>query len=214
VFNRPSFPIATREHGAWRGGLGRVRRDPLPALHVMTVDGVRVTTIPRSVVDIARSASLRAAVVVGDAALRRGIPRAQLLETVRQCAWRQDGLRRAETALQFCDARAESALESLSRVIMREYDVPPPEPQYKIRIGGVEYRVDFYWKQRRLVGEADGREKYSKNDDERPEAVVWREKLREDALRDAGYGFVRWTYAQLLGDTEYTISRIMRHLEP
>lgn len=214
VFELPSFAVATRARGAWRGGdERRIRIAPLPPEHVAQLGATLVTTMPRTVVDVARVASMRSAVVVGDAALRRGIPRPALLGMLEEVArWSEVGP--ARRAIDFLDDRAESPLESLSRVIMHEYGVPPPEPQYEIELDGVTYRVDFYWKERRLIGEADGKMKYAGVLDPgvSPEEVTWREKLREDALRDADYRFVRWTWGQMLGATDQTIARILRRL--
>ena len=112
----------------------------------------------------------------------------------------------------FFDPRSESALESLSRVIFLEYGLSAPEPQTEIQAGGRTYRVDFYWKRSRTIGEADGRAKYEMDPDKTPEQVAWEEKLREDALRDAGYKVVRWSYGQMLGRTDETIARIVRRL--
>ena len=214
LFKVPSFAIATRQWGAWRGGpKHRVRIAPLPAHHVCEISGTPTTTLTRSVVDIARSASMLSAVVVGDAALRRGLSRHALREMLDECSpWCET--KKAAAAIDFFDARSESALESLSRVLVHENDIPAPEPQYEIVIRARSYRVDFYWKHKRLVGEADGKVKYSRTLDRElsPEEVVWREKLREDALRDAGYGIVRWTYGQMLNETDRTIGRIRRRL--
>lgn len=208
----PGHAVATRARGAWRSGdVGRIRIAPLPSTHVTEVDGVAVTSLDRTVVDIARTASMRAAMVVVDFALRYATARPALLDMVDQCsAWSDVG--KARRAIDFGDARSESPLESVSRVIMHEYGLPPPEPQYEIDIGGCTYRVDFYWKHRRLVGEADGRAKYSRDETRSPAQVAWDEKVREDALRDADYGFVRWTYGQMLGRTDETIARIGRRL--
>ena len=214
VFHLPSFAIATRQWGAWRGGGNRrIRIAPLPAHHVCEIDGTPTTVLARTVVDIARSATMRGAVVVGDAALRRGLPRPALLEMLDECApWCET--KKAATAIEFFDARSESALESLSRVLMHESDIPPPEPQYEITVRGKSYRVDFYWKQQRLIGEADGKVKYTGTLDPNrsPEEIVWQEKLREDDLRDDGYGVVRWNYWQMMNETADTMARIRRRL--
>jgi hypothetical protein len=135
TFELPLHATATRTQGAWRGGKHRVRIAPLPAPHVTTVDGLPVTSIARTVVDIARSASRRSSVVTGDAALRRGLTRDQLLEVLDECAaWSDVG--KARDAVAFMDPRAESALESLSRVVFDERDVPPPDPQVEIVLDG------------------------------------------------------------------------------
>ena len=171
----------------------------MPAHHVCEISGTPTTTLSRSVVDIARSASMLGAVVVGEAALRRGSPQNALVEMLDECSPSCE-TKKAAAAIDFFDARSESALESLSRVLMHANDIPPPEPQY--------------WEHKRLVGEADGKVKYSGtlNPGLSPEEVVWREKLREDDLRDAGFGIVRWTYAQMLNETDRTIGRIRRGL--
>ena len=172
----PREPRLTRAAGAWRGGASaRVRVAPLPTEHVTTVSGLGATAICRTVVDLARTTSLRAATVAGDAALRRGVTRSALLRTVGECeGWAE--VTKARQAVAFFDPRAESALESLSRACMHESDVPAPELQKELLgASGRDYRVDFYWAVRRLVGEADGRAKYG--DGRRtPEEVVWADR--------------------------------------
>lgn len=214
IYQLPSYAIGTRESGAWRGGAdGRVRIGPLPSHHVCKVDGVQATVLPRTVVDLARGTNMRGAVVVGDAALRRGVPRPALLEMLNEVsAWADLG--RARDIVDFLDGRAESALESLSRVIFHERGIPQPEPQYEIDLGRRAYRVDFYWKDFNTIGEADGRVKYTGELDpsRSPEDVVWEEKLREDDLRDSGRKMVRWTYFQMLRQTDETVARILRRL--
>jgi hypothetical protein len=215
VFQLPPYAIATRQWGAWRGGTdGRVRINPLPPHHVCEVRGVPATVLSRTVVDLARSGSMRGAVVVGDAALQRGLDRPALLQMLDEVsAWSDLG--RARGVIDFLDSRSESALESLSRVIFHEYGIPPPEPQYEIDVGRRRYRVDFYWKDHNTIGEADGRVKYTGELDptRAPEEVVWEEKLREDDLRDSGRKMVRWTYFQMLRQTDETMERIIRRLE-
>ena len=211
TFELPSYATATRAEGAWRGGNRRVRIAPLPAHHVDSIDGKSVTSAARTVVDIARTSSLRSAAVTGDAALRAGLLKSDLKSMVDECAaWSDVG--KASMAVEFMDARAESPLESLSRVVFHERGVPPPEPQVEIVVAGVVYRVDFLWKEARVIGEADGRGKYSLDPFRTAEQVVWAEKLREDALRDAGYILVRWTYGQLLNETDAVVDRILRRL--
>lgn len=211
TFELPPYASATRTEGAWRGGKRRVRIAPLPGHHVTAADGLPVTSDARTVVDIARSASRRSAVVTGDAALRRGLLREDLLTVLDECAaWSDVG--KARKAIDVMDARAESPLESLSRVVFDERGVPAPEPQVEIVVAGMVYRVDFLWKDFGLIGEADGRVKYSLDATRTAEELVWAEKIREDALRDAGFIIVRWTYGQLLNQTDAVVQRILRRL--
>ena len=63
--------------------------------------------------------------------------------------------------VEFTDQRAESPLESIARVALRDCGLPPPDLQ--VWLGGVVEpggRVDFYWKRYRTVAEVDGDLKY------------------------------------------------------
>lgn len=203
----PGVVTVTRPSGAWRGGSGsRVRIAPLPPHHRAAVGGVGATSLPRTVVDVARTASLRESVVLGDAALRQGCDRELLLATVEECAaWSDVG--KARRAVAFYDGRSESPLESVSRALMHIHDVPAPEVQHVVEIDRwTSYRVDFYWKGARLIGEADGLEKY---DDP---AALRAEKIRQERLEQAGFQVVRWTFRDMVVNTAETVDRIMRRL--
>jgi hypothetical protein len=65
--------------------------------------------------------------------------------------------------------------------------------------GGVVGRTDFAWEDQRLVGEFDGRVKYGRllRSGQDPGDAVFREKVREDAIRDEGWGVIRWTWVDL-----------------
>jgi hypothetical protein len=212
TFDLPVYAVGTREAGAWRSWPdGRLRIAPLPPEHVACVGGRPVTTAPRTVVDLARTASMRAAVVVGDAALARGVPPTAIWTTFDECAeWFDPGPSRR--VLNFLDARSESPLESVSRVIFHEHGVPAPEIQHEVVVADRTFRLDFWWKKFRLAGEADGRSKYRSDDPAEIERAHWEEKQREDLLRDDDIRIVRWTYAQMLGQTDATLARIMRRL--
>ena len=60
--------------------------------------------------------------------------------------------------------------------------------------GNVIARVDFLWEEFGLVGECDGRIKYSDRD------ALYSEKRREDAIRQRGLGMVRWGSPDLTND--------------
>jgi very-short-patch-repair endonuclease len=199
----PAYGIGTRERGAWRSGKTfRVRIAPLPAHHLAIGLGERSTAVARTVIDIARSSSFRAAVVVGDAAIRDRCDPATLGSVLDECAtWADVG--KARTALGFLDGRSESAFESVSRAILHEHQLPPPELQVEVDAGGrVRYRLDFFWKDRGVVGEADGLIKY--NDPQ----ILRAEKVRQERLERLGLTVVRWTWREMLVETDETIARI------
>jgi len=132
----------------------------LPQEERTLVDGLPVTTVARTVWDIARRESFRSAVVVTDAALRSGLDRAELVAlTESHRGW--PGVRRAKAVIAFADGRAESPLESLGRVTCREESLPLFEPQVEIWIDGERVaRVDGLWRGRLVVFEGDGGVKF------------------------------------------------------
>lgn len=170
------------------------------------IEGIAVTTLSRTVVDLARRGTFRQAVVVADAALRRtshpvdelpstSLNREELLGELRSVPPRQ-GVRKARAVIEFADGAADRPGESLSRVGMRAAGLPIPELQARITgASGKTWTVDFYWPEFGLVGEFDGRVKYKDEEFLRgrsPEQALADEKEREDDIRATGLKVSRW----------------------
>ncbi|WP_345763933.1 hypothetical protein [Diaminobutyricibacter sp. McL0608] len=166
----------------------------------VAINGLTATALSRTVVDMAAYSPFVDAVSVIDAALRRNPDSFQTeLAGELETAAIVRGARRASRAIEFGDALAESPGESLSRARIHELGLVAPELQVGFDVSGHHYVVDFYWPETNLIGEFDGRAKYTRAEftaGAAPEEVVWREKKREDALRAAtGARVVRWTWA-------------------
>jgi hypothetical protein len=172
----------------------------LPPDHRQQLHGLPVTTRARTVADLARRLPRPAGVVLADAALRDGVDRAAVLNVLSRCTgW--PGTATAIATVLFADGRAESVLESLARVWLADAGLPAPDLQARFcepADGRFVARVDFFWPQHRTVCEVDGRAKYKeaaeppqRSTDDEPGDAVWREKVREDALRDFGLEVVR-----------------------
>ena len=185
------------------GGL-RVHAAALPAGHGTVCEGIPVTTVARTVVDLARWLGFRPGVVTADAALRaRSTTRSELVGVLRDCrGW--PGLRTARRVVDFADGLAESPLESVCRVAFHRQGLPPPTPQAWIRDGDWAARVDFLWPRQRTVVEADGLIKYDDAD------VLRAEKLRQERLEELGYVVVRVTWAQVGASGAAVADRIRR----
>ncbi len=188
-----------RASGGRRAPTLHVHCAPLPADHVAAADPRRCT-IERAVVDLSRIAGFEASVVTGDAALRAGVAIESLLATA-EYARRRHGYRAAGRALAFLDGRSESVGESRSRVLVHRIGCPPPELQLSIldERNSVVGRADFGWPDEGVLGEFDGRVKYGRllRPGEEPGDAVFREKRREDRLRELGWTVVRWTWDDL-----------------
>lgn len=121
-----------------------------------------------------------------DAALR-DLLREELLGAVLRAPRR--GLSFVRDALPLVDPRLETALEAISWTFMCRAGLPRPSLQEWVTgASGKRYRVDFFWSELGLVGEADGAVKY------RVAADVMSEKQRHSDLLDAGLVIVRWTW--------------------
>jgi hypothetical protein len=180
---------------------------------IVTVDGLLVTSLPRTLLDIARTASFAEAVVQLDAGLAMEQPsfvperwdwagarveRGELDRRVDELGTAA-GSRRAACALDFADARSGSVGESLSRIQMHAWGVPQPQLQVAV-VGesGRRYVADFAWNDGRLLGEFDGRVKYSRAaalSAAPSEEIVWAEKRREDDIRARHHDVVRWSWS-------------------
>ncbi len=182
----------------------------LPDDEVVVVDGLLATSVARTVVDLARSVPFVAAVLTADAALASGRPsRGDLTACLRRMG-PVPGSRRAARVLAFADGHSESVGESRSRVVLHRLGLPAPDLQVRLRRpdGSLIGRCDFGWRDHRTVGEFDGRVKYRADDGGDPGDVVFREKRREDEIRDAGWEVARWTWADL--DTPAVVDRRIR----
>ncbi len=133
----------------------------LPASHVTRQFGARVTSVPRTVVDLARVSSFMSAVVTVDSALREGLTTTGALVAVCDACAGWPGIRQARRVVDFGDPGAESVLESCARVVFDEQGLDAPQLQFAVTGPDFRYSVDFYWPRHRVIAEADGAIKYS-----------------------------------------------------
>ena len=175
-----------------RHGRALVRGATLPDTHVTSWFGAPVTTVARTVVDVARH-DRRDGLVVADAALRERLTTARELADCLALAAGWPGARGAREVVGLACPLAESALESVLRLALHDAGFPPPTPQAVLG----RWRVDLFWPEQRLVLEADGRGKY--RDEE-----LWEEKKRERALVRLGYRVERVTWADVVHDWPQT----------
>lgn len=168
---------------------------------VAHLDGMPVTPPARAVVDFARTAGFESAVVAGDAALRRSDCDAEDLTEAARYVQGRPGYRAAQRAIAFADGRSESVGESRSRVVLASLPLPTPQLQTSFLDddGLLIGRSDFCFVESGVIGEFDGKVKYGKylRSGEQPGDAVYREKVREDKLRELGWEVVRWCWSDL-----------------
>jgi hypothetical protein len=155
--------------------------------------GVPVTSMARTLADLARHRPVGTAVAAIDWALHEQRVRLDEIQDVMLFCATWPLIARARRALDLADARAESPLESVSRLVLPRLGVPAPELQKSIfdADGRLVGRSDFYWDEVGVVGEADGRAKYVER------RVLVREKERQEQFEDLGLVVVRWGWEQV-----------------
>jgi hypothetical protein len=196
---RPPGGTSTR---TGREGI-RLHIATLPAEHLSVRRGMPVTSLARTVADLARASPFTQGVVVADSALRSNqASKADLDLCITACAgW--PGIRNARRVAAFADARSESVLESISRVAFHDRGLPPPDLQAWVgHEDEVIARADFLWRAYRTVGEADGAVKYA----DPARAIA---QLDRDArLRAAGFEVVHFTWQQVTRTPDLVVASI------
>jgi len=184
---RPELTVAP--FGTAHAASGHVYRASLDVADVTVVDDVPVTSVARTLVDVGRHCPLRTAVCAVDAALHRELVSERELSDVLLRCYNWPGIRRAQRAVRLADGRSESPLESISRLAFPRLQIPAPRPQAVILDdrGWIVGRVDFYWDDLAIAGEADGRAKYADGDE-----TLDAEKTRQERLEDLGLTVFRW----------------------
>jgi hypothetical protein len=148
--------------------------------------------VARTLVDCGREWSLTDSVIAIDAAMQNlKVGRAEVHRAVLAGTHRV-GIAGAARALDLSDGRAESPLETRGRLALLAAGLPRPELQLEIHDdAGFIGRVDAWYEEAAVAVEFDGRVKYVDPRDGSPGEVLWKEKRREDRMRDVGVRVVR-----------------------
>jgi hypothetical protein len=204
-------PARSADEGRLRSHVAR-----LGPADVVVLDRTAVTSVTRTVVDLARSLPFAPALVVADAALASGGTTSELLVAALASSAGSRGSRSARRVLRAADPRSESVGESRSRALMIDAGLSLPDLQVEVHRpdGLLVGRSDFGWREQRLLGEFDGRVKYGRllRPGQAPGDAVFEEKRREDALREEDWGMVRWVWGDLATPTAL-VARWIRALE-
>ena len=175
---------------------------------IVELAGYGTTRAARAVLDLARERGVPAGVVAADHALREGVVRRNDLAAEYERCARWPGRKAARITLAMADPRAESPLESLSRVRIAAAGLPAPLPQAWIYDDQDRFvgRADFYWDEFGVAGEADGDLKLDLG-----AAAVLAGRSRHVDLGDTGMIVVRWGWSDALS-FDATARRIAREL--
>ena len=187
---------------------------PLPPEDLVVIDGIRCTSLARTVFDLVRGLPLEGAVSVADAAERMMGIRIREWDLNAIAAWRAEierrldgawgarGIRQARWVAEFADGRAQLPGESVSRLQLHRLGFPPPDLQVLVPgPRGKEYFVDFGFDHAKAFGEFDGKGKYTDaalRSGRSIDEVLLDEKEREDWIRGStGRRFARWGFEHI-----------------
>jgi very-short-patch-repair endonuclease len=191
---------ARRPAGSGPHPVSHIYRAALSDREVTRWYGIEVTTVARTLVDLARH-DRRDAIMAADAALGAGLVGYHDLDRALATACGWPGVRQARAVLAIASPLAESPLESLARLFLHADGFPVPELQ--VQIG--EYRVDMLLREQRLILEIDGLGKYTI-------AELRREKRRELRLRALGYRVERLGWDEIMRNWPQTSAWLRRLL--
>jgi predicted transcriptional regulator of viral defense system len=181
-----------------RAGIDAHRATTLTAADVTVHDGIPVTTVARTLVDLGDVANRRAVEIA--------VEQAEVLRLFDQQATEQ-AMRRAGSThgrtllssvledLSQGSTLTESELEEAFLEIVRRTGLPPPEVNAHMTLGdGTPARIDFFWRAERLAVETDGHPFH------RTQQSRERDARRDQLLRLAGYEPLRFTGRQVAND--------------
>ena len=172
-----------------------VRRRALRKGDVVTVRGLRATSVLRTLRDLCARLPLTEAVVLCDMALHRRLVKVSAFS----------GTAAMQRVSQYVEPAAESPMESRLRMVLVLAGLPRPEAQVDIRDHLLRFlgRPDLYYREPRLALEYDG--------------GIHREKLAEDNRRqnrlvDSGVRLLRFTAGDIYNSSDLVVSMVRKAL--
>ncbi|BCJ59269.1 hypothetical protein C1I93_30655 [Micromonospora endophytica] len=178
------------------------RSDPDLVVHQLTLGpadlsvhaGIPVTTAIRTAADVILRVGRYPAICLLDSALNRQLFTEADLAAIPALIEGRRGAVAARTWLAEADSRAQSPLETRSRLRCVDGGVPPDVLQLEVRDGdGYLLGIgDLGWRGPRVIAEADGREPHGT-----PQAV-YQDRIRQNRLVNAGWRVLRFTWSDTL----------------
>ena len=167
-----------------------VRRVELPRAHVTRLGPIPVTTVARTLIDIAANVDRkRLAEMFDDAAKRKLVNVTRLRRTLEELGPRHGSasVRRIIAERDGIDV-PRTVMESRFLEVVMKYKLPVPDLQHSVRLpGGGRAFIDFAYPDARLAIEVDGFDSHS-------EFADWqRDRTRQNGLIVLGWTVLRFT---------------------
>ena len=179
-----------------------VHTSTLPRDEVTSVGGIAVTTVPRTLLDLASvlpAHQLQRA--INEAEVQRLTDPLSLPDLLARYP-RRKGIRAIRTILEVAPALTRQELEARFRAFIRSTGLPTP--RFNAAVAG--YECDCVWFSRRLIVELDGRAAH-----DTALAFEW-DRERDRVLSAAGWRVIRITWRQLHQTPERVAADLRRLL--
>jgi very-short-patch-repair endonuclease len=191
-----------RKSRSW-GGIRRHGR-ALPVDEVTVEERIPVTTVPRTIFDLAATESADVVEnLLRESEYRHLHDRLSLWDLVERYPGRR-GVRKVRTALERLTeeppGQRRSRLEERSVPFLRRHRLPRPRFNDWIGLEGKNYQVDCHWPGTAQIVELDGWEGHGTR------AAFREDRARDRHLRVAGYSVTRLTWNQLEDEPEVIAS--------
>jgi very-short-patch-repair endonuclease len=187
-----------RKSRSWDG----IRRHhkALPDDEVTVEEGIPVTSVPRTIFDIAATEPVDVVkAMLRESEYRQLWDRLSLWDLIERYPGRR-GVRKARAALEELTeepvGRKRSRLEERFAPFLRRYSLPLPRFNDWIDLGDKRHQVDCHWPDLRQIVELDGWEGHSTR------SAFREDRARDRRLRVAGYSVTRITWNQLDDEPE------------
>lgn len=182
--------------------LRQIRRhhSPVPPDEQTVKDGIPVTTVPRTILDLAATEPVDVVEsLLRESEYREHRDRLSLWDLVERYPGRR-GVRKVRSALERLKSeppgRRREGLEERFAPFLRRYRLPLPYFNDWIFLGGKRYCVDCHWRETGQIVELDGWQGHGTR------SAFRSDRERDRKLRVAGYSVIHLTWAQLDDEPE------------
>lgn len=171
----------------------------LPADETTDHEGIPVTTVPRTIFDMAASSPPEAVEsMLREAEYRRLYDRLSLWDLLERYQRRRGSkaVRAALARTRESPGRIRGPLEERFLPFLDRHRLPRPHFNAWLEVAGKKYQVDCLWPEVRQIVELDGWEAHGTR------SAFLEDRARERRLRGAGYGVTRLAWSQLDDEPE------------
>ena len=174
---------------------------------VTSLDGIPITTVERTILDLAAILPPREVDRAINEAEVQGLVSQRSLQRLLERYPHRHGTPVIDTIL---DARAgvtRSELEAKFSRLIRSAGLPRSELNKVVRAGGASFECDCVWPRQRLIVELDGRAFHA------TASAFERDRARDRRLQAAGWTVVRVTWRQLRDEPESVVADLRSLLD-